>query len=365
MKNRNNILHVTIKSAILITIVASILICSLFYFINSKQKQDLYNEYNLKIEDKLAVYEIQKDFNEYVIIAILIVIAVSASYVLISYIIFKKQKKDLKVILKNLENIHNNNYNFLIDEVNKGTFQSDLYKICIQLQEYSKEIEKDRNKLNSYLSDISHQIRTPIFSLMVLVDNLQENKDLSKESEKEYINKISLELDKISWLVDNLLKMAQLDTKIVTMNTDKVYIKDIVKQAIKNVEILAELKEEKIVVDGDLSASFIGDFKWTVEAITNILKNAIEHSNVNQKIYVTYSENVLYTEINIKDCGSGMEENEVLHIFDRFYKGKNSGKDSFGIGLSIAKEIIELQNGEINVKSKINKGTEFNIKFMK
>ena len=365
MKYKSNTLSTTIRLVIIITIIMCMLICGAFYLINNRQKQALYNNYNLSINDTIAVYEIQKNVNEYIIVAIIILVISSMLYILINYISYKNEKKELQEILKNVEKIYKNDYSFIVEETSKGIFQSELYKLFIKLQEYAKEIETDRNKLNSYLSDISHQIRTPLFSVTVLVDNLIENNHLSKEEEKEYLNKISLQLDKISWLVDNLLKMAQLDTKAINMNKNKIYVKEIVKDVLKNLEVMIDLKASKIKIKGNDEVSFIGDFKWSLEALTNILKNSLEHSENGSNIYINYEENPLYTEIKIKDTGCGMDKEDLKHIFDRFYKGKNSNKDSFGIGLSLAKEIIDLQDGEINVKSKLNIGTEFSIRFIK
>ena len=365
MKYKSNTLSTAIRLVIIITIIMCMLICGAFYFINNRQKQALYNNYNLSINDTIAVYEIQKNVNEYIIVAIIILVISSMLYILINYISYKNEKKELQEILKNVEKIYKNDYSFIVEETSKGIFQSELYKLFIKLQEYAKKIENDRNKLNSYLSDISHQIRTPLFSVTVLVDNLIENKNLSNEEKKEYLNKISLQLDKISWLVDNLLKMAQLDTKAINMNKNKIYVKEIVKDVLKNLEVMIELKESKIQIKGNDEVSFIGDFKWSLEALTNILKNSLEHSEHGSNIYINYEENPLYTEIKIKDTGCGMDKEDLKHIFDRFYKGKNSNKDSFGIGLSLAKEIIDLQDGEINVKSKLNIGTEFSIRFIK
>lgn len=365
MKYETNILSIKMKLVVIIAISMCIIICGAFNFINDRQKQELYNNYNLSIDDTIAVYEIQKNVNEYIVVAIIILVITSILYSLINYITYKNEKKELQEILKNVEKIYKNDYSFVLEETSKGIFQSELYKPFIKLQEYAKEIENDRSKLNLYLSDISHQIRTPLFSVTVLVDNLMENNHLSKDEKKEYLNKISLQLDKISWLVDNLLKMAQLDTKSVNMCKDKIYVKEIIKEVLKNLEVMIELKDSKIQIKGNEKVMFIGDFKWSLEALTNILKNSLEHSKVRGNIYIKYEENPLYTEIIIRDNGCGMDKEDQIHIFDRFYKGKNSNKDSFGIGLSLAKEIIELQNGEINVKSKLQVGTEFNIRFVK
>ena len=138
-----------------------------------------------------------------------------------------------------------------------------------------------------------------------------------------------------------------------------------INEAVKNVSMLSELKNIEIIVSGDDSIKTICDLKWQVEAITNILKNCIEHSYENRKIYINYNQNNMYTELKIEDNGTGIDAKDLPHIFERFYKGKNSSSDSVGIGLALSKSIIESNNGYIQVDSKLNKGTTFIIKYLK
>ena len=151
---------------------------------------------------------------------------------------------------------------------------------------------------------------------------------------------------------------------VITSKTGAV-IKDIINEAVKNVSMLSELKNIEIIVSGDDSIKTICDLKWQVEAITNILKNCIEHSYENRKIYINYNQNNMYTELKIEDNGTGIDAKDLPHIFERFYKGKNSSSDSVGIGLALSKSIIESNNGYIQVDSELNKGTTFIIKYLK
>lgn len=125
------------------------------------------------------------------------------------------------------------------------------------------------------------------------------------------------------------------------------------------------MKNIKINLNGNKEIKVKCDFKWQVEAITNILKNCIEHSNTNSKISINYEENKIYSKIEIKDEGVGIDKEDLPHIFERFYKGKNSSSDSIGIGLALAKSIIEKNNGYISVNSKLNEGSIFTIKYFK
>ena len=126
-----------------------------------------------------------------------------------------------------------------------------------------------------------------------------------------------------------------------------------------------KLKNQQIVIEGNENASFIGDYKWQQEAVTNIIKNCIEHNKDNGNIFIKYEENTLFTKIIVRDEGEGISREDLKHIFERFYKGKNSSENSVGIGLALAKNIIEKNNGMISCKSELDKGTEFVIKYMK
>lgn len=352
---------------ILVTLLLSIVTFCAFHITNEIYKDKIFSQYQFDIRESIAIYELEKQTNSYVMLAILFILLFAIICWIVNDILVKREDKILIKMTKNIENICKQDYQFLIKEADRssfGTFQSEVYKTTIRLQEYAKEIEEDKKKLSMYLSDISHQLRTPLLSIAVLTDNLIENMSEFPEDERKLIYHISIQIDKMKWLVDSLLKMAQIDTKNAIFKKESINIEELLHTVKKNVEILLELKNQTIEVKGKENIYFMGDFKWTVEAITNIVKNAIEYSKEEDIIQIAYEKNALYTEIAIQDKGKGMNEDELSHIFDRFYKGTNSNRDNFGIGLSLAKQIVSEQNGEIKVESKINKGTKFVIRFI-
>ena len=339
-----------------------------FNLVNKYNKRQILNQYNFDINESVAIYEFEKELSIYIIIAMFFIFICSIIWYVTNYILINNEKIKLENIIKNIENISKRDYNFLVQETDIssfGAFKDEIYKAIINLQEYAKQIEDDKKKLSIYLSDISHQLRTPLLSVTILADNLLENISQFPEEERKLIYRMSIELDKMKWLVDSLLKIAQLDTKSVTLKKEKINIKNLLDAVQKNVEILLDLKNEtiKVIYKTPNNICFTGDFKWILEAFTNIVKNAIEYSKQGDIIKIYCSQNVLYTEIIIEDNGSGINQDDLAHIFDRFYKGKNSNKDSFGIGLAISKQIITEQDGEINVESTIGNGTKFIIRF--
>ena len=175
------------------------------------------------------------------------------------------------------------------------------------------------------------------------------------------INFSSLELKIIMLLFTNLNKV-----NTIIFNRKKEKLLDIIEKSKQKIASVCDLRNIQIIVDGEnKNAEIICDISWQVEALTNILKNCVEHSKNNTRINIYYSENKMYSEIIIKDEGSGIDKDDLKHIFERFYKGKNSSKDSVGIGLSLAKTIIEKDDGVITVSSEIGKGTIFNVKYRK
>lgn len=166
-------------------------------------------------------------------------------------------------------------------------------------------------------------------------------------------------------LVEDLLKLSKFDANTIQFHNEKVFIKDLIEEAESKVSVLCDLKNIEIEVQGNDTDWIECDFKWQVEAVTNLLKNAVEYSESSSSIEISYNKNKLYAEIIIRDYEKGIDKNDLPHIFERFYKGKNSSKDSVGIGLALAKTIIEKNNGRVQVESEINKGTSFIIQYFK
>ena len=174
------------------------------------------------------------------------------------------------------------------------------------------------------------------------------------------------ELEKINWLVKNILNIAKLDSKTIKLNKKKENAYEILTEIKNNFKPMCEAKNAEIKILSNKKENLVCDKKWTMEAISNIVKNALEHKG--KAIEIKVEENNIYTKLKIKDNGEGISKKDITHIFERFYKSENSSNDSLGIGLAFCKSIIDNQNGEIRVKScqeKENSGTEFEIKLYK
>ena len=196
-----------------------------------------------------------------------------------------------------------------------------------------------------------------------MIDNILDNDDMDAKTRRKFLINIKREIININFLVQNLLKLSKFDANVIKFNKEDVLIKNIVEEAIKKVSALSELKGISIKVSGDKNAIINCDFMWEVEAISNIIKNSIEHIGNDGFVEINYTKNKAYSRILIRDNGLGIDSEDLPHIFDRFYKGKNTSRDSVGIGLALSKSIIEKDNGSISVKSTPNIGTIFTIKF--
>lgn len=325
-------------------------------------------EYGIELDKDSVILENYTDFQKFIIIDINTLIV----FILILSIIFFKynqsESKKINEITKYIEEINRGNYRLNIEENTEdelSILKNELYKITVMLKEVAENSQKDKTTLKDSLSDISHQIKTPITSILIMLDNILSDENMPEDIKKDFIKDIKREIINIKFLVESILKLSKIDSNSIKFIKKEVFIKDIINEAVKNVSMLSELKNIEIIVSGDDSIKTICDLKWQVEAITNILKNCIEHSYENRKIYINYNQNNMYTELKIEDNGTGIDAKDLPHIFERFYKGKNSSSDSVGIGLALSKSIIESNNGYIQVDSELNKGTTFIIKYLK
>lgn len=330
---------------------------------NEEDSEDILSKYGI---DSITLND--KVNNKIRIISLIIIITFDSLIILIFYLYDKNKSKKIKEITKMISKINNRQFDIDINDFNEGELsilKNEISKTTIMLRQVADNSINDKLNLKDSLGDISHQLKTPLTSITIMIDNILDNPDMDEKTRKRFLINIKREILNINFLVMSLLKLSKFDANVVKFNKESVYLKDIIIESIKNVSMIKELKNITIKVSGDDNIKLLCDFKWQVESITNILKNSIEHTKEYGIVEVNYSENKLYTRILIKDNGKGIDNDDLPHIFDRFYKGKNGSNDSFGIGLSLSKTIIEKEGGSITVKSTPNIGTIFTIKYLK
>ena len=309
--------------------------------------------YNHNLKRNLIIYSAFSTFICYMLFMLLI-------------ILYKKsQEKKINEISNYMNSVLNGNYSLDIRSYEEGRLsilKNDIYKITVKLKEQTDMAINEKNNLEMILSDISHQIKTPLTSMYVINDLLKSDK-LSKKEKIEFLNKNESQLERIEWLVTSLLKLSRLDNGFVKLKKEKVEVAKLIDNCLNPLLIPIELKNQNVVKQIDNFEIDI-DFNWFSEAIINILKNAHEHTNAFGTIKIEASDNSMYSSIIISDNGTGISKQDLPHIFERFYKGDNQ-KESIGIGLNMAKKIIDLSGGEINVLNTPSEGTTFIIKIYK
>lgn len=243
-----------------------------------------------------------------------------------------------------------------------GILQSEIYKMTVRLREQQQNLQKDKMYLADSIADISHQIRTPLTSINLLVSLLSEP-DLPPERKQQLTHELYELLSRIDWLITALLKISKLDAGTVQFQKETLSLDGLLAKATAPLLVPMELRQQKLKLTAE--GDFSGDIAWTCEALTNIIKNCMEHTPAGGQITVNALENTLYTEITVADTGSGIAKEDLPHIFERFYKGKNSDDKSFGIGLALARMIITSQNGTVKAENATSGGAKFTIRFYK
>lgn len=255
---------------------------------------------------------------------------------------------------------------FLQEDFSEGELailHSELQKLVIRLKEQTEALTAEKLRLSESIADISHQLRTPMTTINLIISFLQEPA-LEPERRFEYARELSQSASRIDGLVTSLLKMARINAGTVEFQKKKILVADVVERASSPFAVLLDLKRQQLVTDCG-NASFEGDLFWTAEAVGNLIKNCIEHTPEEGIIRISASENPLFTEIIIKDNGSGFCEEDLPRLFERFYRGKNAAEDSIGIGLALARAIISEQNGTIKARNSPEGGAMFEIRFHK
>lgn len=256
-------------------------------------------------------------------------------------------------------------YNLDIPDNTEGEMsilKNNLYKVIKLLNTQNETLKSDKLYLADSLADISHQLKTPLTSLMVMTDLLKSETDTAKKA--EFISVMEAQLDKMKWLISTLLTLSKLDAGVIEFKKEPFSLKLAMSEVLKPFLIAIELKQITLVADFD-DITVSGDKGWFVQALQNIVKNSIEHTDKNGKLLITAKDTNIYTQINISDTGCGISEQDIEHIFERFYHTDNASKDSVGIGLALSKAVIEKHNGSVTASSKIGEGTDFEIKLYK
>ena len=295
-------------------------------------------------------------------------LALSLLFGLLALVVDNLRNRRIAQLTLEIDAILHGDSQGLLMETGEGELailRSEIYKMTVRLREQAEALTRDRRYLADSMADISHQLRTPLTSLNLMVP-LLARPNLEAKRRAELVQDMSRQLQRIDWLVSAMLMISKIDAGTVTFRREPVSIARVIDQAKDPLSISMELKGQTFTLQtqrGD--EQFMGDLSWTVEAVGNILKNAMEHTPAGGEITVSVSENALYTQIVVRDNGPGIDPEDLPHLFERFYRGKDAAGDSVGIGLALAQMIITRQNGTIKAENARDGGCQFTIRFYK
>jgi len=295
------------------------------------------------------------------VLTFLLCLILTALHIFITWLRYKK----INSLAADIDSILHDENHILLNSYNEGELailKSEIYKMTVCLREQKQNLINEKIFLSDSIADISHQIKTPLTSINILVQLLSEPK-LDNERRFQLCHDLSQMLSRMDWLISSLLKISKLDAGTIPFNNEKISMKELIKRSCSPLLIPIDLREQTLNIDA--SGNFTGDISWTCEAIGNIIKNCIEHTPTGGTISVKTEENSIFSEICIYDNGHGISKDDLPHIFERFYKGQNSASESFGIGLALARTIITNQNGTVKAENLLSGGAKFIIKFYK
>lgn len=297
-----------------------------------------------------------------------LVLGCGAFFILFHLFVTKRRYRKLSQLSLELDNmlhhqtpIHFENY----QEGELSILQNELSKMTLRLTEQADALNRDKKYLSDAMADISHQLRSPLTSIHLILSLLKEP-DLSLERRRELLQELTQLLSRMDWLVESLLKMSKMDAGTAYLKHVSIPVTQLLAEACEPLLIPFELREQTFSAHYETGQEqFTGDLSWSVEAVLNILKNCMEHTPSGGTITASCRENTIFTEIIIEDNGPGFSKQDLPHLFERFYKGENSKDQSVGIGLALARMIVSQQNGTLKAENRKEGGARFIIKFYK
>ena len=284
-----------------------------------------------------------------------------------AYYRYRVQRQELRRLNEEIDQILHGNTHLELSRFREGdinVLRDEIYKMTVRLREQTERLLEDKCNLADALADISHQIRTPLTSLNLMNARLMGGGLTGEERQRICLDMRKM-LERIEWLVTSLLKMSKLEADAITFNREEIRMEEFAGAALEPFRIQAEIRDIQMETEGEANVSFWGDRAWTLEAVGNIIKNCMEYTPEGGSILVAWEENPLYVQLAVKDSGPGIAPEDLPHLFERFYRGKNAGEGSFGIGLSLAQMIISRENGVIRAENVPEGGSRFTVRFYK
>ena len=297
-----------------------------------------------------------------------VMVAVASTVFLVFYeMLFAQRRSNVMKLCDDIDRILRSDDIISFDEYKEGelsVLSAEIHKMTIRLREQNAELQSEKQFAKEALEDISHQLRTPLTSVMMIL-GLMRSSELTEKERVEYLQDLYELLARMKWLIETMLSLSRIEADAVKFASDAVSCRELIERCIDTVSVTAELKGVEIRTEIDGNPEFTGDLHYTSEAVINLLKNAIEHTPEGGTVTMTAKSSSISAEITITDTGNGIPEMELPHIFERFYRSSEYTKNGFGIGLAFAKKVISAQDGSLKASNRKPHGAVFDITFYK
>ena len=293
--------------------------------------------------------------------------AASAVFLVFYEMLFSQRRSMVMKLCDDIDRILRSDDIISFDEYKEGelsVLSAEIHKMTIRLREQNAELHSEKQFAKEALEDISHQLRTPLTSVMMIL-GLMRASDLTDTERVEYLRDLYDLLARMKWLIETMLSLSRIEADAVRLAKAPVSCRELIGQSVDTVSVTAELKGVEIRTEISGEPEFTGDIHYTSEAIVNLLKNAIEHTPEGGTVTVSADGNNISANIRIADTGAGIPEQELPHIFERFYRSSEYTKNGFGIGLAFAKKVISAQGGSLKASNRKPHGAVFDIRFYK
>lgn len=324
--------------------------------------------YQYGIQENMYLIADMKGWQRQLIIGAAVFLCVAESGLVLLFCLYlRKRRQQIGQLCDYMEQISRGQYQLELAEISEdelSNLKNQLYKITVMLKEQAETARHHKEALAQSVSDISHQLKTPLTSASILLENLCENEEMPPDLRNKFIRETANQVQSMSWMIVSMLKLSRLDAGVVEFEQKEISVKEMVQEAVENLEVIAELKGVQVQVrEMADTVRFLGDYNWNREALQNIVKNAIEHSKENEIVSVTVEDNNVYTAITVTNQGEPLSKEMQKQIFTRYYSA-SSDANHVGIGLPLAKAIVEKQNGYLTVESGQGKNS-FVLKYRK
>lgn len=271
-----------------------------------------------------------------------------------------KLSDDISLVLRGADRIALSEY----DEGELSILSTEIRKMTVLLREQNTQLRNEKAFLKESLEDISHQLRTPLTSMMLIL-GMMRRPPADPAQYTENIRELVSLLTRMQWLIETLLNLSRVEAGAVQFRQETVDVRSLIADALEPVSVALELKQIAVQVQIAQEPQFLGDRQYCTEALGNLLKNCMEHTPAGGSIRIHAEQTALYTGITVTDSGKGIAQDDLPHLFERFYRGSEFSKNGYGIGLAFAKRIIAGQNGSLQARNAEPNGAEFELRFFR